>query len=95
MADRDAHLHQVLDGYTKFLQDKDLALDKHQPYLVCWVREFLLFARAHAGYSFEQTLDLFLAEAGGRVTVRGPAQLTPEPEYRPPIARYRAPETQD
>jgi hypothetical protein len=60
----------VLDGYAqflqekKFLQDKKLALDKHQPYLVRWVREFLLFARAHAGYSFEQTLKRFLAEAG-------------------------------
>ncbi len=31
MADHDAHLHEVLDGYAKFLQDKDLALDKHHP----------------------------------------------------------------
>ena len=30
MADRDAHLHEVLDGYANFLQDKDLALD-HRP----------------------------------------------------------------
>ena len=74
MADHDAHLHEVLDGYAKFLQDKDLALDKHQPYLVRWVRDFLLFARAHAGYSFEQTLDLFLAEVGGRVGTK-PWQL--------------------
>ncbi len=29
-----------------------------------WVGEFLLFARAHTGFSFEQTLDLFLAEVG-------------------------------
>jgi hypothetical protein len=61
-------------GYAKFLQYKNLALDKHQPYLVRWVREFLLFARAHAGYSFEQTLDLFLAEAGGCVGTK-PWQL--------------------
>ncbi len=74
MADHDAHLHEVLDGYAKFLQDKDLALDKHQPYLVRWVRDFLLFARAHGGYSFEQTLDLFLAEVGGRVGTK-PWQL--------------------
>jgi len=64
---RDGHLQDVLGGYAKFLQDKNLALDKQQPYLVRWVREFLLFARAHAGYSFDQTLDLFLSEAGGRV----------------------------
>jgi hypothetical protein len=44
-----------------------LALDKHQPYLVRQVRDFLLFAQAHGGYSFEQTLDLFLAEVGRRV----------------------------
>ncbi len=30
MAERDGHLHEVLDGYAKFLQDKNLALDKHQ-----------------------------------------------------------------
>ena len=66
MAGHDAHLREVLDGYAKFLQERDLALDKHQPYLVRWVAEFLGFARAHAGYSFEQTLDLFLAEVDGR-----------------------------
>ena len=74
MAQRDGHLHEVRGGYAKFLQDKNLALDKHQPYLVHWVREFLLFAQAHAGYSFEQTLDLFLAEVGGRVGTK-PWQL--------------------
>ncbi|HPP22317.1 MAG TPA: hypothetical protein PK235_16015 [Phycisphaerae bacterium] len=67
-------MREVLDGYAKFLQEKDLALDKHQPYLVRWVAEFLRFARAHAGYSFEQTLDLFLAEVGGRVGTK-PWQL--------------------
>ena len=61
-------------GYAKFLQDKNLSLDKHQPYLVRWVREFLLFARAHGGYTFEQTLDLFLADVGGRVGTK-PWQL--------------------
>lgn len=64
----------MLDGYAKFLQDKDLALDRHQPHLLRWVREFLLFARALAGHSFEQTLDLFLAEVGGRVGTK-PWQL--------------------
>ncbi len=74
MADRGDHLHEVLDGYAKFLQDRNLALNKHQPYLVRWVREFLLFARAHAGYTFEQTLDLFLADVGGRLGTK-PWQL--------------------
>jgi hypothetical protein len=43
-------LQTVLDGYAKFLCDKDLALPKHQPYFVRWVREFLLFAQGHGGY---------------------------------------------
>lgn len=44
MADRGDHLHELPDGYAKFLQEKKLAMDKHQPHLVRWVREFLLFA---------------------------------------------------
>ena len=67
-------LHGVLDGYRKFLREKDLAPAAHQPHLVRWVREFLLFAQTHRGYSFEQTLDLFLAEVGARVGVK-PWQL--------------------
>ena len=74
MAERDVYLREVIDGYAKFLQDKNLAMDKHRPYLVRWVREFLLFSRARAGYSFEQTLDLFLAEVGGRLGTK-PWQL--------------------
>ena len=69
MAEHDGHLCEVLDGYAKFLQDKKLAMDKHQRYLVRWVREFLLFSRARAGYCFERTLGLFLAEVGGRVAL--------------------------
>ncbi len=54
------HLQAVLDEYAKFLQDKDLALAKHLPCLVRWIREFLLFAQGHGGYTFEQTLDMFM-----------------------------------
>ena len=63
-------LQTALDGYPKFLREKDLALPKHQPYLVRWVREFLLFAQGHSGYIFEQTLDMFLADVGGRVGLK-------------------------
>jgi hypothetical protein len=70
MSDTTNDLHGVLDGYSKFLQEKDLAPAAHQPHLVRWVREFLLFAQTHRGYSFEQTLDLFLAEVGARVGVK-------------------------
>ena len=56
MAETGHRLRAVLDGYAKFLRDKDLALPKHQPYLVRWVREFLHLAGEHSGYTFEQTL---------------------------------------
>ncbi len=42
-------LQAVLEGYDRFLIDKDLSGQKERPYLVRWVREFLLFARAHGG----------------------------------------------
>ena len=41
MPDSGDQLAAVLDGYAKFLRDKDLALPKDQPYLVRWLREFL------------------------------------------------------
>ena len=66
MTGSDARMSAVLDWYAKFLREKDLALPKHQPYLVRWVREFLFFAQGHGGYTFEQTLHMFLAEIGGR-----------------------------
>ncbi len=53
-------LRAVLDGYANFLKDRQLALPKHRPHLVRWVREFLLFAQAHLGFTFEQARDLFL-----------------------------------
>ena len=59
MAEGDQRLRTVLDEYANFLREKKLAVPKHQPYLVRWVREFLLFARQHGGYTFQQTLDLF------------------------------------
>jgi integron integrase len=74
MPDYDERLDQVLERYGNFLRDKQLAIPKHQPYLVRWVKDFLLFARDHGGYTFEQTLDLFLAELGGRVGTK-PWQL--------------------
>jgi len=38
-------LKTVLEGYAKFLRDRDLAPPpKHQSHLVRWVREFLLLA---------------------------------------------------
>jgi hypothetical protein len=36
---------------------------------VRWVREFLLFAEGHSGYTFEKTLDPFLSDVGCRVSV--------------------------
>ena len=53
MPDSGVRVEPMLDGFAKFLNDKDLALAGEQPYLVRWVRELLLFAREHAGYTFE------------------------------------------
>ena len=47
MAEAGQRLRAVLDGYANFLGERELALPKHQPYLVRWVREFLHFAREH------------------------------------------------
>ena len=62
-------LQTVLDGHAKFFRNKNVALPQLRPYLVRWVREFLLFARDHPGYTFEQTLDLFLSDLGSRVGI--------------------------
>ena len=50
MADTDERFKPVLDGYSNFLRTKELALPKHQPYLIRWVKEFLHFAQAHGLY---------------------------------------------
>ena len=63
-------LESVLEGYANFLPERMLAPLKHQPYLVRWVQEFLLFAEQHRSYTFEQTLDLFLAAVGERVGIQ-------------------------
>jgi hypothetical protein len=58
-------LQGVLDGCGKFLREKQLAPAKQHPHLMSGVREFQGFAREHPGYTFEQTLDLFLEDLGG------------------------------
>jgi hypothetical protein len=63
-------LDEVLIDYAKFLQNKDLATGKHRPYLVRRVREFLHDAQEHPGYSFEQTLDLFLEDFASRQGIK-------------------------
>jgi len=42
MAESGDRMQAVLEEYAKCVKERDLALAKHQPYLVCWVREFLL-----------------------------------------------------
>ena len=74
MAGSDDRLAEALDGYGAFVREKGLALAKHQPHLMRWAQSLLCFAREHVGYTFEQTLDLFLAEVGGRVGTK-PWQL--------------------
>ena len=66
MASFDERLTQILDGHANILRENGLTLANHQPHLVRWVREFLLFAQGHGGYTFGETLDLFWRSSGGR-----------------------------
>ena len=70
MSGADERLQAVLEGYSNFLREKNLAMPKHQSHLVRWVREFLLFAREHSGYTFEQILDSFLTVLGQRTGIK-------------------------
>ena len=70
MAEAGDRLRTLLGDYANFLRERQLSLQKHQPYVVRWVREFLRFARQHGGYTFEKTLDLFLTEVAARVGVK-------------------------
>ena len=56
----DERLDTILAGYANFLLERGLTVPRQRPCLVRWVGEFLLFARRHRGYTFEETLDLFL-----------------------------------
>lgn len=84
MGGSDDRLTEVLDGYGASLREKGLVLAKHQPYLVRWVRDFLLFARGHGGYTFEQTQDMFLAEIGSAL---GPSPPNTCPDTTESIAK--------
>jgi len=53
-------LKTALEGYAKFLRDQDLAPQSPITPGSMGPRESLLFAEEHGGYTFEQTLDLFL-----------------------------------
>jgi hypothetical protein len=75
MANSCSAMHLVLEGYAKFLREKDLALPKHQPYLVHWVREFLVFAR-----NIQGTVIIRARLAGN--AGRGESEVTP-PERSP------------
>ncbi|MEM3453414.1 MAG: phage integrase N-terminal SAM-like domain-containing protein [Candidatus Hadarchaeum sp.] len=70
MSGSDKKLQAVLEDYSNLLREKKLALPRHQPHLVRWVRQFLLFARKHSDYTFEQTLDLFLTALNQRAGVK-------------------------
>jgi len=73
-------LESVLEGYASFLRERMLAPLKHQPHLVRWVQEFLLFAKQHRGYTFEQMLELFLAALGEIDSVQQNLKLAPSKE---------------
>ncbi|HPQ41860.1 MAG TPA: integron integrase [bacterium] len=57
-------IETLLNQYLDFLSQNKLARDNQIPFMVQRVREFLIFARHQTGYSFEQTLDLYLEALG-------------------------------
>ena len=61
MEPRSANSRPTLTGFATFLQQRGLAPAKRQPHMVRWVGCYLSFAKAHLGYTFDQTADLFLA----------------------------------
>ena len=52
-------LDKILDEYRKYLMRRKLAKQAHVPYLVSWVKEFLRFAKGHAGHKFETVVEMF------------------------------------
>ena len=70
MSEQGQRILTVLDGCAQFLGDKAIVLSKHQPCLVLWGREYAGSAVDYTGYTFEQTLDLYLAEVGRRVDIK-------------------------
>ena len=75
MPEPDQRLQTVPNGYAKFLRDKDLALPKHQPYLVRWVRELVAFATEHPGYTFEFLRFLPRPGSSAQATARGSGRM--------------------
>ncbi len=63
-------LQGVLDGYSRFLREKDLEPAAHQPYLVRRVREFLHFAQTHRGYSLSRPSICSLPTWGTKIAPR-------------------------
>ena len=55
---------ELLKQFQQFLETNKLAPANQCPFMAQRVREFLAFAKTHTGYSFEQTLDLFLENLG-------------------------------
>jgi len=82
-------LQGVREGHRKFVQEKDFWPAMHQPHLVRWVREFLVFAQTHRGYSFEQPCQKGEVHLMTFVlTIVGPVPLT----FPMPVACDQPPE---
>jgi len=94
MTGSDARMQAVLDGYATLLREKDLALPKHQPCLVRWVREFLFFAHDHSGHSrtwaVASATGLLLPRTEPCATISAlPAADNPAPEPTARVERAR------
>ena len=77
MRDPGEGLRTVLDGYAKFLRDKELALPKHQPCLVRCMREFLSCAAHHSGHAIRVSVHMVRRTTSNRALAvgRGPGEV--------------------
>ena len=54
----------ILKQFYDFINTRQFGEEKYRKYFLVWVKKFLYFAKKHHGYSFQQTLDLFLEKIG-------------------------------
>jgi len=69
MAPGDADPPPALKGFATFLQERTVVPARHQPHMVRRIGSYLKFAEAHPGYTFDQTVDLFLAALDKRPSI--------------------------
>ncbi len=58
-------MDSTLKNYEEFLKDRKLARSKHIPYMVMWVRKFLVFSHKYREEPFERVLGRYIDDLAG------------------------------